>query len=461
MIKRYSLFIVLTIGFTLIGLPVGLFWDNVLFVGKTSTFLYENGLLSWFDIPVKYSPPHPYLCGTYYALVWKIFGRSLLTSHLATAPVILGVFSQLWILCHHFFTSEKETYSAFFLACLSPVLCSHCVQIGQELFILLFALYALNAILSQKHIHKAIALCFLPLFSLRAMMICAGLFLTEWFICRLRAIPFWEWKKIGAYLGGFCISIIYLVLRYDIFSGTPSQIHFGYFDYGSPGQILYTFVKNCIVLVWEYVDFGQITLFAIIIAIILRNRRKILYDDKIFTELCICSIMPCSIVIITSLISQNPFAHHYFLPSLICIILVAYYLLQYSPIKKWLYILMAVSLLGGNLIVYPEYKAQGWQNSLAHLPYWSLRREAIAELDRRDIPLEKTASFFPNVYSNDFIELNGDKRAFCPFTGKEDFVFYSSCYNPLDEEINLLHSQYTPIFTSRRGLVFVQILEHR
>ncbi len=454
---QYILIVGLTVVFTVLGLRVGILWDNVLFVSKTGTFLYEHGLLSWFDMPVRVHSAHPYLCGTYYAAMWHLFGRSLLVSHLVTIPIIIGVLYQLWQLCCFFLEEEKQRYAALLLMCANPTLCSHCVQAGQELFILFFTLYALNAILRQEQLHKAIALCFLPLFSLRAMMLCAGLFFTEWGVCAIRKERFWTIQRIGTYAGGLILSVSYLFMRYAVFSGEPTKVGIDYFSYTSMAQILYTFARNIVILVWRFIDFGQVTVF-IVIGLLLLRHKETLRESKV-RLLLLCAIMPTGVIGLTSIFSMNPMGHHYFLPAFVICIFLAFYLLRYARKRKLVYGLLLCSLLAGNLIVYPEYLSQGWNNSLAHLPYWSIRRQAIHEMNERHIPLEQTASFFPNACANDLVELNGDQRSFCAFTGKEEYVFYSSCYNPLDEEIDILHTQYNPLFTYRRGLVFVQVLQ--
>lgn len=455
---QYIIIAGFSILYTILGLHVGIFWDNVLFVGQIGTFLYEHNPFDWFALPISVSS-HPCLCGTYYAIVWRLFGRSLLVSHLATFPIVFGVLYQIWQLCAYFFAQRKEQLAAWVLVCASPTLCSHCVQLSQELFILFFFFYALNSILRKEHLHKAIALCFLPLCSYRAMMLCAGLFFAEWGLSRLRSIPFWTWKSIGSYFGGVIISVVYLIIRLNIFSGTPNPMGFNYFEYTSIGQIIYIAARNAVVLVWRYLDFGQITIFIVIATLLLLNKNEITHSDSVAKELLICAILPVCVLLITSIFAANQMGHHYFLPSFVLCILLSFYLLKYSKKAKVVYSVMLLSLLAGNLIVYPEKISQGWQNSLAHLPYWSLRRQAIEELDRRQIPMEETATFFPNEREIDFIELNGDQRSFCPFTGKEEYVFYSSCYNPSDEEIDILHTQYEPLVTCRKGRVYVQVLQ--
>lgn len=456
---QYILIIGLTILYTILGIRVGILWDNVLFVGKTGSFLYENGIFNWFAMPVRAHSAHPYLCGTYYATVWRLFGRSLLVSHLATIPIIVGVLYQLWKLCCYFIREYKERYAALILLCANPTLCSHSVQVGQELFILFFALYALNSILLQEHIHKAIALCFLPLFSLRAMMLCAGLFMTEWCVDIIRKQHFWTTKTICSYLGGLILSVSYLAMRYAVFSGEPTKVGIDYFSYISITQILFTFLKNIVILIWRFIDFGQVSIF-IVSGLLLLRHKETLCDTNV-RLLLICAILPSSVIILTSVFSLNQMGHHYFLPAFMLFLLTTFYLLQYAHQRRLLYGIILGSLLIGNFIVYPEHISQGWNNSLAHLPYWSLRRQAIQELDARRIPLENTASFFPNDCSNDLIELNGDNRSFCEFTREDEYVFYSSCYNLPDEEIDILHTQYNPLFTYRRGLIFVQVLQKK
>ena len=78
--------------------------------------------------------------------------------------------------------------------------------------------------------------------------------------------------------------------------------------------------------------------------------------------------------------------------------------------------------------MYPKNISQGWDATLGHLPYHSLRIEAIDYLNENNINISEVASFFPN-YNVDFIDFKGDKRAFSKFNTNKKYVFYASVYN--------------------------------
>jgi hypothetical protein len=101
-----------------------------------------------------------------------------------------------------------------------------------------------------------------------------------------------------------------------------------------------------------------------------------------------------------------------------------------------------LGLVSGNLWIYPRHISQGWDATLAHVPYHSLRSKAIGYLNSKKINLESIASFFPNATKLDDVDLRKDKRSFLYFTGKEEYVFYSTVYNLSDEEIKLLDNNY-------------------
>ena len=68
------------------SLNQGFFWDNITFGYLMGNHLFENGLLS-LNIPDSFDPGHPPLLAFILAASWKIFGRSLLASHLILLPL--------------------------------------------------------------------------------------------------------------------------------------------------------------------------------------------------------------------------------------------------------------------------------------------------------------------------------------------------------------------------------------
>ena len=151
--------------------------------------------------------------------------------------------------------------------------------------------------------------------------------------------------------------------------------------------------------------------------------------------------------------------HKYYIASYISIVLLAFMLIQEYKRVKIIFLLLWSSLILGNFIVYPDSFAQGWDSSLAHLPYWDLREKGIQYMDKNKLPIAETASFFPNATAIDNVDLNGNNRSFIGFTGKENFVFYSNVYNLSDEDLKTLHENYHIIQTFEKRNVRVEILK--
>ena len=51
-------------------------------------------------------------------------------------------------------------------------------------------------------------------------------------------------------------------------------------------------------------------------------------------------------------------------------------------------LLLLAGLISGNLWIYPRNIAQGWDATLAHVPYYNLRIEAINYLDKNNIEID-------------------------------------------------------------------------
>ena len=149
--------------------------------------------------------------------------------------------------------------------------------------------------------------------------------------------------------------------------------------------------------------------------------------------------------------------HRYFIPSYLSFSLLTFIILNQFKRKHFIYFILFGSLLLGNFIVYPKKISQGWDASLAHLPYWKLRKKAIDFLDKDGITINETATFFPNRTKIDNIDLNNDYRSFITFSGNEEYVFYSNVFNVSDEDLLAIETKYRLIKRFEKNRVFIEI----
>src|SRR6185437_14021263 len=77
--------------------------------------------------------------GLYIATVWKLFGRSLLTSHYAMLPFLLGIVIQIYFLCKRFL-KESSLLWGMLLLLMQPTLLAQSILISPDIILIFFYL---------------------------------------------------------------------------------------------------------------------------------------------------------------------------------------------------------------------------------------------------------------------------------------------------------------------------------
>ena len=452
--------LILSVLIVLSSLSVGVFWDNVLFASKIGNHLFENGIFNW-DLPTYLDSGHPPFLATLMALGWTLFGKSLSVSHWIMLPFVFGLLWQLYVFVSSFVENKYLQIWAFLLVLADPTLLSQLVLISPEVNQLFFFFLALNATFKNNTYYKVIALVFLGIVSFRGMMLCAGIFIIDLLIHLIinkKSIKSFFTKRIFfEYLIGALPAVIFIT--WSLTSKGWLLTH-----QGSPWASSWNYVtlndllRNILVLVQRYIDFGRLAVFILVIIGLYMNRKTI---NKNIVTLLLIFLFSTFIIVISSLMSTNTMGHRYFIPSYLTLALISFLLIQQFKFRKIIYVGLLASLISGNLLVYPDAFSQGWDSSLAHLPYWNLRKNAIEFMDENEIDINKTATFFPNYTAIDNIELNGDKRSFINFSGKEHYVLYSNVYNLKDEDLELLHQNYDSIKIFETCRVRVEIFKKK
>ncbi len=464
--KKAIIFTLLSIVFLIVSFDIGMFWDNVLFGAKMGNDLYHNGIFRWSAIALEHDAGHPPLLATLLAMSWTVFGKSLVVSHWVMFPFSIGLLWQLYNFVSFFIKDTPLRIAGFVLVLADPTLLSQFVLVAPEAIQLFFLFMALNGILRHQTYLKIIGLALLGIASYRGMMLCAGLFLVDAVIHlgihKVGIRKFFEKKTLSIYLIAALPACSYLTWRL-ITKGWiishPSQLWGSAWHFTSVQDFLMNFLRNIAVLGFQFTDFGRMTLVLFILYTLFIKRKSI--EWKKYTPVIAIIIFSTIVIYGLSLLMKNTMGHRYYITSFLAIGLLAFMLSRLYRLKKGIYVVLLVSLLGGNFIVYSDAFAQGWGASLAHLPYWDLRKQAIEYMDTQAIPIGETSSFFPNSTTIDDIELNGDIRAFVRFTGTEPYVFYSNVYNLTDEELALLRQNYTLRQSFAKYQVRVEIFEHK
>lgn len=233
-------------------------------------------------------------------------------------------------------------------------------------------------------------------------------------------------------------------------------------------------VKNVAVLIWRLIDFGHLFLWLIIFYGLIKL-------NKLFptTRLLMALLITLLIVLTpTLLIYKGLLAHRYLIPVYVVIILLTTKII--SDLKNYKRQLLAAfiaftGLLSGNFWVYPQPISTGWDATLAHLPYYELRRKMLQFIDNQQINYDDIGTAFPNQRDFETTDLKdfkketpsvfllNDKRknTFSTYDfNKNRFIFYSNLMNDFnDAELIELKTHWHSVKSLKKGQVEVILFE--
>ncbi|MEM9919013.1 MAG: hypothetical protein AAF990_13010, partial [Bacteroidota bacterium] len=218
---------------------------------------------------------------------------------------------------------------------------------------------------------------------------------------------------------------------------------------------------------WRLLDFGRFFWWALLSVLsfrLWRRGRKVDGSTQGFLAMIICLLV---VFLPVFLLLNNPIGHRYLLPLFLMASLMCVHLLfmenWQKPWPKVICVGLLLFLFSGNFWIYPRHISQGWDASLAYLPYFEQRRRMIDFIEQQDIPLEEIGTEFPNKGPLEWIELDGGNQQFAAKDlSTQRYIFYSNVFNDFsDEELVELVEKWRLIQAfSKRG-VSVELYEKK
>jgi hypothetical protein len=467
---KYLPFYLIFLIFFLITVQYPFFWDTVQLASKHAHFFYETGFQS-IILPNEIDSGHIPTLGMYLALVWKIAGKTLLISHLAMIPFVLGIVYQTILLVRKHFPAEWHYYALAILLA-DATLLAQCTLVSPDVLVIFFFLMALNSLFRQKHVWYSVALAGLALSSLRGMMCVAGLFFAEAmiYISGIKInqgkkwlkdlVVFW-FRAIKKYVPSIIITGIFLSWHFYKTGWIGYHRDMPWYSLFQPVGIKGVFL-NAVILGTRLIDYGRIFVWVTGLFCLwhfISNRPAIPGNFKIMLVILVSVFLVLSF---STILHKNLSAHRYFLPVYILVsLVVSYYLFEliHSVFwKKTLFFIMLTGMLSGNLWIYPDNIAKGWDSSLAYLPYFPLREKMMNYMEQEGISIAETGTLFPNLSKLKYIDLSDSEVSFAELDLKINrFVFYSNVFNGFThDQVSELNNTWTKLKES--GFMGVKII---
>jgi hypothetical protein len=435
------------------------FWDTIQLASKHAHFFYESNF-SGIILPNEIDSGHIPALGIYLALVWKIAGKSLVISHLAMLPFVMGIVYQTIILTRGIFSARWHTYALVILLA-DATLLAQCTLVSPDVFVIFFFIMALNNQLRRKELWYSVALAGLTLSSMRGMMCVAGLFLAEiimYLSGKKIVYNSKDWRKTAV----FTFQTLKLYLPAIIIAGTFFVWHYsktGWIGYhiNMPWYPLFEPVNfkgaiwNTFILGWRMIDFGRIFVWVTGFFCLWYFYKKRPAVPDILKQISVILLCIFLALFHAAIFHKNLSGHRYFLPVyFLFTLLVTFYLFEVINSKIWkktIFYLLLTGMLSGNFWVYPDHIAKGWDSTLAYLPYFPLREKMINFMEKEGIGLNETGTLFPNTGQLEYLDLSGKKNGFAELDLKTNhFVFYSNIYNGFsDNELTELKNSWKEV----------------
>jgi len=428
------------------------FWDTIILSSAPAQW-YIGG--KGFFLPDALDTGHPPLWGLYLSLCWRTLGRTLLVSHLVVLPFLLGLVWQLYRLAQRFFRPQHVLAALAFPLTLAPLL-GHSVLVSSDVALWCLMVAAVNAILENKQAVLVLCIFFLGLVSLRG----AGIAVALW-LWQFSAAP--SPKKflpvLAPYLLGGSGLLAYLIAHHIakgwVFShdGSPWASQRGIVTAAG-------LAKNIAVFGYGTVAFGVAGMWVIWAGAF---NNKPLYASPL-PRLAICLFAVSALMFLPF---NNPVSPRYLIAGCIVLALAVAFLLfetdVFARARPYLCALVLACNLSEHFWLLPEPRANAWDCTLAHTPYYRLRANMLHDLDAAGIPVESVGTTFPCAAPFTLTDLSSRLGHFPEKElPRQRYVLYSNLFNEFtDNERETLLATWREKMHWESGAVRLLLYERR
>lgn len=453
----FVFFIALTIFFR----KIPFFWDENYYI-STAHHILDSDFTSIIP-PLEADRGNFPFYGFYMALWWQLSGKSLLMSHIAILPLLLGIVWEYYCLAKKFL-SEKWIPLALLLLVLEPTFITQSILMGHDLFLIYFFLLSANAVLDGKKILYIFSLCLLALHNIKGIPPAFSLFLfyfyyhhfvvhkriqlTDILIHILPALLWIAWMSYHKHITNW-----YLFTPVNDYGNT---LHFSLFG-----------LKRIVLEIWQIIDFGRAFLWIFIMAAVVFYWRKIIHSQG-RTILLLLSV-PLIVQLLFYALLDISLCHRYHMVTFLISLITAIYLMEMF-IKKIIFRFLLVfisccGLITGNFWIYGGGFSNGWDSSLKVLPYFNLKNEMDEFVKEQKLNPEEIGTKFPLYHDIKYSEFSASSFHFTNIDTntiqKFPYILLSNVSNDFTvSEKKILNNKWQLQKEMHSGLVYLKLFRN-
>ena len=369
------------------------FGDSITSTSRLATNIYENGTIFY---AFGSDPGHPPLYSLFMALSWKLFGKSLLVSHIYGMLCCVFLLMGFRKLCSLYLNSTYTNYATLLVMAHPTFITQNAMMLNTAMLMGLF-LFGVYYLLSNKALLFVLVTSIMMLTHLQGAYFLAAFAVGDFYLHWKKL----EWKqffvtRFFVYAIPFSVFMLWMIVHYK---------HAGWWikspdftdtaETNSIGQI----VKGLVYCIWRFIDYGMI-IPIVLYAYFQWKRKSATLNTQVFWVLVIVTS------IILSITLKNTIAHRYFL-GLECWFLILFMnVLPTSSLpQRIIYITTFLFLCIGSFIYYPGKTIA--DANIQYRGYFEIDQYAMKSYD----DTSKVYSKAPIANPSKFIDLGSDNVA--------------------------------------------------
>ena len=445
------------------------FWDNIQQISNEAHWFYMNDFRSLLT-PVNSGTGivatgyHPPLMGIMTAALWMIFGCKLWVSHVFILLWAIVLIFNVWKLIRILFSVNYIGWVALILLMESSLLSQYAISSPDFILFTAFVV-SLRAVLERKPWLLALGVFFLCCINMRGIFAGAILYIVHIFFIWLQSdkkIYIRSVLKITIpYLPTFILLVAYFTYYFIVngwfFSGASSTGH-----YSIPNG-LGRIIRHLAEFGLRSIENGRFLIWFTGIYIGFRTYKSKIILSQYEKVLLLFFLLLTGLYVLFIFVTQMPFSARYFMPQFFLLtILTILGIIKFLDKRKVRLVLIFMLLfeLTGSLWIYPEKIAKSWDCTLAHLPYYELRKECFNYVDHEKLDYKDISGGFCFYGNRHFIELTEKENTVNSDILK--YYIYSNISNVNDSLSDALHNptNWTPIKRFEKWPVFITIYKN-
>jgi hypothetical protein len=404
--QRVRLFLALMLFYGLVltvSASTPFFWDTIL-TSTIADWFYQNGIVNLIP-PTLLDAGHPVFFQLYLSAMWKVFGQNLVVSHWAMAPFLALLAWASTALISRLIDDRAMQWIAVLLIALHPFLLTQSTMVSYDIAMVAFFAAGLLAAAEKRPSLLAFAVLGISLLSIRGQLM--GLGMVAGYLLAHRH----QWRTILPAIGLWLLFVVgwngYHLWQTGWMISSPSEHWTAQRSFANPEVVF----RNIIGIARGFVDYGTAVLsITAILSGFLHFRKH--RPTRAMAAVLIVSICTLSILVVSMLPFSNPIGHRYWMGLHLVLIVWTISNIAKWPQKWWMVGMLALAFGSGHWWLHPEHRSNGWDVTLAHLPYHENRKVLLQELEANDLSMESVASAFPLFCSTQQTDLSpGDRMS--------------------------------------------------